>query len=191
MKSIVSFIKTTLSGGILFLLPFILVITLLKEVFNFLFKISDPISKYLPEIIFGLDGSYIVAILLLVLICFIGGLLFLTKPVKKFTKKIENNILNLMPGYALIKSITADTIGEKIENKMTPILIKDDKSWNLAFLVEEGVDLSTVFIPDAPRHDAGEVKIVPTEFIKKLNVSSNIFSKSIKNYGKGANAWLD
>jgi uncharacterized membrane protein len=191
MKSIVSFIKTTLSGGILFLLPFILVITLLKEVFNFLFKISDPISKYLPEIIFGLDGSYIVAILLLVLICFIGGVLFLTKPVKKFTKKIENNILNLMPGYALIKSITADTIGEKIENKMTPILIKDDKSWNLAFLVEEGVDLSTVFIPDAPRHDAGEVKIVPTEFIKKLNVSSNIFSKSIKNYGKGANAWLD
>jgi uncharacterized membrane protein len=191
MKSIVSFIKTTLSGGILFLLPFILVITLLKEVFNFLFKISDPISKYLPEIIFGLDGSYIVAILLLVLICFIGGLLFLTKPVKKFTKKIENNILNLMPGYALIKSITADTIGEKIENKMTPILIKDDKSWNLAFLVEEGDDLSTVFIPDAPRHDAGEVKIVPTEFIKKLNVSSNIFSKSIKNYGKGANAWLD
>lgn len=191
MKSIVSFIKTTLTGGILFLLPFILVITLLKEVFNFLFKISDPISKYLPEIIFGLDGSNIVAILLLVLICFIGGLLFLTKPVKKFTKKIENNILNLMPGYALIKSITADTIGEKIENKMIPILIKDDKSWNLAFLVEEGVDLSTVFIPDAPRHDAGEVKIVPTEFIKKLNVSSNIFAKSIKNYGMGANAWLD
>ncbi len=74
---------------------------------------------------------------------------------------------------------------------MTPILIKDDKSWNLAFLVEEGEMLSTVFIPDAPRHDAGEVKIVPTEFIKKLKVSSNVFAKSIKNYGKGANAWLD
>ena len=190
MKSLLSFIKTTLTGGVLFLLPFILLITLLKEVFNFLFKISDPISKYLPEIIFGLNGSIIVAILLLVAICFIGGLLFRTQRVKKFTKKLEDNILNLLPGYALIKSITADTIGEKIEHNMTPILIKDDTNWNLAFLVEEQNQLSTVFIPDAPRHDAGEVKIVPTELIKKLDVSTHVFARSIKNYGKGANKWL-
>mgnify|MGYP001813300258 CR=1 FL=1 len=191
MKSIVSFIKTTVTGGILFLLPFILIVTLLKEVFKFLFKISDPISNYLPDIIFGLDGSNIVAIFLLIFICFIGGLLFLTQPVKRFTKKIEDNILNLMPGYALIKSITADTIGEKIEHNMTPILIKDDATWNMAFLVEERDELSTVFIPDAPRYDAGEVKIIETRFIKKINVSTNVFSRSIKNYGKGAIKWLD
>ena len=190
MKSLLSFIKTTLTGGVLFLLPFILIVTLLKEVFIFLFKISSPISKYLPEIIFGLDGSNILAIFLLVVICFISGLLFRTKRVKKFTKNIEENILNLMPGYALIKSITADAIGEKVEHNMTPILIKDDTSWNLAFLVEEQDHLCTVFIPDAPRHDAGEVKIVPTELIKKLDVSTHVFARSIKNYGKGANKWL-
>lgn len=191
MKSIFSFVKTTLTGGVLFLLPFILVITLLKEVFHFLFKISHPISKYLPEIIFGLDGSNIVAIFLLICICFTGGLLFRTQFVKKFTQKLENNILNLMPGYALIKSITVGTIGENIEHNMSPILIKDDTTWNLAFLVEEGEKLSTVFIPDAPRHDAGEVKIIETRFIKKINVPANVFSRSIKNYGKGAIEWLD
>ena len=191
MKSILSFIKTTLTGGVLFLLPFILLVTLLKEVFRFLFKISGPISNYLPEIIFGLNGSNIVAIFLLVLICFFGGLLFRTKRVKKITKKLEDNILNLMPGYALIKSITADTIGEKVENQMSPILIKDDNTYNLAFLVEEGESLSTVFIPDAPRHDAGEVKIIETHLIKKINVSTNVFSRSIKNYGKGAIEWLN
>ena len=175
----------------MFLLPFILIITLLKEVFIFLFKISDPISKHLPEIIFGLDGSNILAILLLISICFIGGLLFRTQPVKKFTQKLETNMLNLMPGYALIKSITAGTIGEDIEHNMSPILIKDDASWNLAFLVEEGEKLSTVFVPDAPRHEAGEVKIIETRLIKKVNVSANVFSRSIKNYGKGAIEWLD
>jgi uncharacterized membrane protein len=191
MKSIVSFIKTTLTGGVLFLLPFVLIIKLLEEAFIFLFKISGPLSQYLPKIVFGLNGSNIIALFLLIFICFIGGLLFRTKLAKLFTKKVEDNMLNLIPGYELIKSITADVIGEKIEHKMLPILIKDDNTWNLAFLVEEGDNLSTVFIPDAPGHDAGEVKIIPSDLIKKLNVSSNVFSKSIKNYGKGASKWLD
>jgi uncharacterized membrane protein len=191
MKSLLSFIKTTLTGGILFLLPFVLIVILLKEVFVYLSKLSEPISKYLPEIIFGLDGSNIVALILLIVICFIAGLLFRSERAKKFTTAIEDNILSLMPGYALLKSITADAIGEKIEHNMTPILIKDDATWNLAFLVEEGANLSTVFIPDAPRHDAGEIKIIETHLIKKINVTTNIFARSIKNYGKGALEWLN
>jgi uncharacterized membrane protein len=191
MKSILSFIKTTLTGGILFLLPFILIVMLLKEVFRFLFVVSDPISKYLPEIIFGLNGSNIVALFLLICICFVSGLMFRAKWGKKLIAKLENSILKLMPGYALIKSLTADTIGEQIDHNMTPILIKDDTSWNLAFLVEEGLELSTVFIPDAPRHDAGEVKIISSELIKKVDVTTSTFSRSIKNYGKGAVNWIN
>ena len=191
MKSILSFIKTTLTGGVLFLLPFVLIMIVLKEVLGYLFIISEPISRFLPEIIFGLNGSNIVAVLLLIIICFISGLLFKTKRAKKIIDKLENNILNLIPGYALIKSLAADTIGQQIDHKMTPILIKDDRSWNLAFLVEEGNLFSTVFIPDAPKHDAGEVKIVATDLIKEVDVPSNVFSRSIKNYGKGAINWLN
>jgi len=191
MKSILSFIKTTLTGGVLFLLPFVLIMIVLKEVLGYLFIISEPISRFLPEIIFGLNGSNIVAVLLLIIICFISGLLFKTKRAKKIIDKLENNILNLIPGYALIKSLAADTIGQQIDHKMTPILIKDDRSWNLAFLDEEGNLFSTVFIPDAPKHDAGEVKIVATDLIKEVDVPSNVFSRSIKNYGKGAINWLN
>ena len=95
-----------------------------------------------------------------------------------------------MPGYALIKSITSSTIGKTSDTDMVPILIKDDNSWSLAFLVEGNEKLSTVFIPDAPKHDAGEVKIIPSELIEKLDVSVNVFSRSIKNYGKGASKWV-
>ncbi len=120
-----------------------------------------------------------------------SGLLFRSTYIKNLVRKLEESVLNFIPGYALIKSITADSIGEQIDQKMTPILIKDDDSWNLAFLVEEGTELSTVFIPDAPRYDAGEVKIIPTVLVKKLNVSTTVFSRSIKNYGKGAISWLN
>ena len=55
--------------------------------------------------------------------------------------------------------------------------------------MEEGETLSTVFIPDAPKYDAGEIKIVPNQLVRKLDVNSSKFSKSIKAYGRGAINW--
>jgi len=190
MKSILGFIRTTITGGILLLLPIILLIVIFTKAYNILHKLSAPISEKLPELIFGFDGSNLIAFLLLILICFISGLLFRSKYVKNWIKKLEDNLLINVPGYALIKSLTSSTIGKTSDTDMVPILIKDDNSWSLAFLVEENEKLSTVFIPDAPKHDAGEVKIIPSELIEKLDVSVNAFSRSIKNYGKGASKWV-
>lgn len=191
MKSLILFIRTTLTGGVLFLLPFVLLLMLFNKVFSILFKISDPISKKLPNIILGMDGSILITILLLIFICFLSGLLFRSEFIKKNVDKLEESVLNYIPGYSLLKSIMADAIGEEIDHNMKPILIKDDESWNFAFLVEEGEKFSTVFIPDAPRHDAGEVKIVPNKLLKKLDVSANVFARSIKSYGKGALKWIN
>ena len=100
-------------------------------------KISAPIAEKLPEIIFGFDGSNLVAILLLIFICFISGLFFRSKLVRTWIRKIEDTILINLPGYALlIKSITAGAIGEQSETDMSPVLIHEDDSWSPAFLVE-------------------------------------------------------
>ena len=190
MKSFLSFIRTTITGGILFLLPVVLLIMIFAKALEILHKISAPLSEKLPEIIFGLDGSNLVAIALLVLICFVSGLLFRSKLVKKWIKKLEDEVLIHLPGYALIKSITAGAIGETSEEDLVPILIHEDDSYSLAFLVEKGEKLSIVFIPDAPRHDAGEVKIIPTDRIQKLDITAHKFTQSIKAYGKGATKWV-
>jgi len=190
MKSFIGFIRATITGGILFLLPVVLLIIILSKALVILQKISAPISKRMPELVFGLDGSNTIAIILLILICFVSGLLFRSKYIKKWIDNIENNVLVNLPGYALIKSITAGAIGKETETDMVPILIQDDDSWNLAFLVEKSEKLSTVFIPDAPRHDAGEIKIIPTDRIKKLDISTHKFILSIKTFGKGAIHWV-
>ena len=190
MKSLLNFIRATITGGLLFLLPMVLLIIIFGKALNILHKVSIPISEKLPTIIFGLDGSNLVAIALLILICFLSGLLFRSKYVRKWVKKLEDDVLIHIPGYILIKSITADAIGEKSDDDMVPILIHEDDSWNLAFLVEKGGKFSTVFIPDAPRHDAGEVKIIPTEHIEKLDISVHKFTQSIKAYGKGSSKWV-
>jgi len=190
MKSFYRFIRATFTGGILFLLPMVLLFIIFGKAFEILHKISAPIAEKLPDQIFGFDGSMLLAILLLIVVCFFSGLLFKTNLAKKGISKLEDNVLVLIPGYSLIKSITAGAIGEDVDNAMKPILIKDGESWGLGFLVEEGENMSTVFIPEAPKHDSGEIKIIPTVYIQKLDVSTTKFIQSFKTFGKGAIHWM-
>lgn len=190
MKSFLRFIKTTITGGILFLLPVILLIIIFTKAYNIFHVVSAPLSEKLPELIFGLDGSNLITILLLVFICFFSGLLFRSRLVKGWIQKIEDNILVNFPGYALMKSITAGAVGKQSDTDMAPILIHEDDTWSLAFLVEKGEKFSTVFIPEAPKHDSGEVKIIPTNRIEKLDISVHKFTQIIKTFGKGATQWV-
>ncbi len=187
MKSILLFLRATLTGGVLFLLPVVLLIMILNKAHIVLVKISAPFAHRLPEFIFGLDGHNVLAILFL---CFISGILFRSATVKGWIGKLEDNVLSFLPGYSMIKSITADAIGEKVEQSLHPVLVQDGDTWNIGFLVEEGEGLCTVFFPEAPRHDSGEVKIVPASAVKKINVTANLAAKSLKSYGKGAIQWL-
>jgi uncharacterized membrane protein len=190
MKPFLQFIRATLTGGILFLLPVVLVGAVIAKAFSFLLIISRPIALKLPDVAFGLDGSILVAIVLLVLLCFLGGLIFRSAKVKGLVVWMENGILSHLPGYSLVKSITAGAIGENTDNNLITVLVKDDEAWKIGFLSEERDGLCTVFLPEAPRHDSGEVVIVSSSVVKKVNVPVNTAARSLKNYGKGSIEWL-
>ncbi len=190
MKTPNSFLRTTIAGGILFMIPLVLLIAVINKAHELLLIFSAPLADMLPSIIFGLDGSNLLAIFLLVVICFISGMLFRLSRVKKGVNKLEENVLSYLPGYVLLKSIAADALGERVGHDLDPVFIKDGDHYNFAFLVEESDFFCTVFIPDAPRHDAGEVRIVPTDSIKKIDASITQTTKSLSNYGKGALHWL-
>ncbi len=167
------------------MLPAVLLYILIGKGYEVLLKLSEPIARYMPELILGFDGSKTLTILLLLVVCFFAGLLFRSEKVRYWVARLEDNVLVYLPGYILLKSITADAIGQQVEDKLSPVLVQDGESWNLGFLVEEGESLSTVFLPDAPRHDAGEVRIVPSQSVRKLEISNSQFTKSINTYGKG------
>jgi len=185
MKSLFPFIRTTLTGGILFLLPTVLLTMILSRAYQILIKLSAPLARKMPELIMGLDGSNLLAILLIVVICFFGGLVFRSRRVRRWIGGLEETVLVYLPGYFMLKSIAADAVGNSDHN-MTSVLVKDGDTWNIGFLVEEDAKYCTVFIPEAPRHDSGEVKIVPAEWVKKVNVGANKTALSLKRYGKGA-----
>jgi len=101
------------------------------------------------------------------------------------------NLFVYIQGYVLLKSIAADTVGATEASALKPVIIKDGDAWKIGFLVEEKAGLCTVFVADAPRHDAGEVLIFPSELVKRINVPNNKVIQSLKNYGKGAIDWVN
>lgn len=157
MKSILRFVRTTLSGGVLFLLPLVLLIGILKKAHELFLKISAPLAERLPDIIGRFDLHNLIAILVLVAVCFISGLLFRHKLTKRCLGRLEENVLSYLPGYTLLKSIVARAVGVKIEHGLSTVMVynPDEDAWGIGFLVEENDGLCTVFIPEAPRHDSG------------------------------------
>lgn len=185
MKALLSFVRNTITGGILFLLPMILIIMLLVKAHELLSRLIEPISRMLPASFLGFDGSRVLALLLMVLICFISGLLFRSKAVKKRVRQLENNFLYLIPGYTLIKSITADAVGNQEENDLKPVLVEMEGILKIGFLAEEGDDLCVVFFPEPTKSDAGEVVIMPSSSVRRIDASTNKIAQCMKRFGKG------
>ena len=187
MKAILSFIKDTLTGGILFLIPLIVLYTLYKKAHELIIKIAKPILHILPDTVFGIGREKVFLVITVLLVCFISGLLFRSHLVRKGMGKLEGKLFSKIPGYSMMKAVTVDTLGEEeLKHNMSSILVKDDNSWSIGFLVEEANELCTVFIPEAPGYTAGDVKIISSADIQKLNISTKDVVKILKQYGKGA-----
>jgi hypothetical protein len=90
-----------------------------------------------------------------------------------------------MPGYALLKTTTGEKLGNELEEKAQPILVKDNEHFRPAILVEIKGDWATIFYPEPPKYTSGEITLVPTDQIEYL--SGNLFGtiQVMKRNGKG------
>jgi len=190
MNSVKSFLVTTITGGILFLLPVVILVTIFIKMHAILVKISTPLAKKLPEFFWGIDGSQVLAVVILLVICFIGGLLFRSSAVKKMIGKLEDNVLSHVPGYSMMKSMTAGAVGEENKDSLKPVIVQDGDTWNIGFMAEEADGFCSVFFPEAPLCNSGELKIVPASSVKIIDMPVNKVALSIKNFGKGSIEWV-
>lgn len=184
-----TFIKKTIIGGLLFLIPISILIILLLKVFGFMLKIADLIYKFVPiENILGVGTANIIAILLILLICFLFGLIASNKNIDSFKNTIETNILMKIPGYLFIKAYTEGLEDHnKEKNELSPIIVIFDDNAQLGFLIEENEkSLSSVFMPGSPNPWSGNVIYVERDRIKKLSITTNEAIKHLQQVGKNS-----
>lgn len=94
MKSIAVYIKTTLIGGILVVLPTYVTLLLLAKVANGLLTLIAPITALIPE---SAQSRQLIAVLLLVMICFVAGLALRSGRGIRAVSYLEKAVLNRLP----------------------------------------------------------------------------------------------
>ena len=179
------FIRSTIAAGILFLLPITVTLVILGRVYVHVEKILVPIIHHIPEQVGFIRLRIVIIIIIMLTIFFIGGLLVRVSLFRKWVNVLENQVLTFMPGYALLKTTTGEKLGSELEEKAQPILVKDNEHFRPAILVEIKGDWATIFYPEPPKYNSGEISMVPIDQIEYLsgNLSSTI--KVMKRNGKG------
>jgi uncharacterized membrane protein len=112
MKLALNFLKTTITGGILFLVPVILVVAVIGKAFEISNTIVAPLSGWVQlDLVGGIRPSKLLAIGLIVLFCFLAGLFARTALARKAIDLLEPTVLSYIPGYVFMKGMGESILG--------------------------------------------------------------------------------
>jgi uncharacterized membrane protein len=185
MKQLLGFLKATLLGGALFVLPAWLAVLLVAKVLGQLERLLKPVISYLPE---SIDHPRIIAILLLLVACFFVGLVIRTTIGARLQRFAEKRVLEKLPGYTMVRGFAGQlTALEKTEG-FQPVLVEIEEALAPAFLIEEYAgERCTVFVPSVPTPMAGAIYIIARSRVHPLNVPVTAVLNCISKWGAGGN----
>jgi uncharacterized membrane protein len=192
MKRFLSFLKTTLIGGVFLIVPIVIVLIIFGKVIEILRVLVKPIVKEIPlDTIGGITIARLAAVLVLIFICLFAGLLAKTKSANQLKDWIESTLLSNIPGYSMIKGMTETAIGIETSNDNEIMLVNIEETWQLGILMDQIDDeLFTIFLPGAPSPMSGDVVFVKKDRLKKLDISSVEAFKIQKKLGVGSGSIL-
>jgi uncharacterized membrane protein len=153
MKTLTKFLKMTFVGGLLVVLPIWVSLLLLLKAIKGAMAMLLPIAKLLPQ---WFVHEKVVALVLLLVICFVVGLLIRTGPGRRFGDWLCQHILDRIPGFSLMRRMTRQLAGKKGEQAFQPALVEIEDALVPAFIIEKHADGQfTVFVSSGPTPMAG------------------------------------
>jgi uncharacterized membrane protein len=185
------FIFTTVIGGLIFLVPIVILALVIAKAMGFMMVVAQPMAEWLPiDTIGGVALANVLAILALIVVCFLAGLLARQALASAFIAKLESKILVNLPGYMMIKNLVSGFDASKAEG-LKPVAIQLGSAERIGFEVEKlQGGRSVVFIPSAPNPFSGITQVFPPEQVIYLNVSAKMIIEVSENFGHGMGAVL-
>ena len=195
MKILKKFIKSTILGGVVVLLPVLLTGFFLNWLFNFITGLIYPLTKMVVEKAqlqkFLAD---VLVILIIIAICFIVGLVVRTKLGRFFYRQAEKRILKVMPGYTLFRNTIKQFLGEGKAPFSGVALVQTFGNSTLmtGFVTDEHPDgRYTVFVPSALNPTTGLILHMEKEYVHLVDVSVEDTMRSIISCGAGSTQLLE
>lgn len=191
MKPVFRFVRATLTGGILFLVPFTVLFIIIAKALWLADKVVVPLTKTVhAEGLIGIRGEKVVAVVFLILVCFLAGIIARTRRAKSVVGRLEGSVLSYVPGYAFFKGVGESLLeGEEAAHWQVVLVHIEEPSWQIGLLIERFENgLIAVYVPDAPNPKSGMVHFLTPDRVLPVNASSPVALKCLRRLGEGGNA---
>lgn len=187
------FLKTTAIGGLIFLLPLLVIIALLGYVYEIVLVIYEPLKEWMPfDSPLLLALLFLAAIGILLLLCFICGLAARRAIARRFTEKIEKQLVMVFPKYAIYKDIVAGNLGgDDLAPTLKPITLQLDDMIRIAYEAGRTArGLVIVYLPGSPDPWIGSVALVEPHRVTPLAVDFNETAAICERLGRDSTRLL-
>ena len=195
MEKFKIFIRTSILGGTVVVLPIAILGFVFKWIFGFVTNIIQPLTNVVlkksqvPEI----SADIFVAVII-VLTCFLIGVIVKTRLGGFLYHHIENRILKVAPGYSLIKETVVQILGKKTSPFSSVALARifGNETLVSAFITDRHPDGSfTLFVPTGPNPTSGNIFHLKGEYVHPINVPVEETMRSIISCGAGSTMLID
>jgi uncharacterized membrane protein len=180
------FIGTTLVGGVLFLVPVVMATFFLGKALKLMEKLAAPIAKHVPvESLAGVAVLDLVAIAVLVVICFLAGLVARSEAARRLMNAFEAKVLWKVPGYTFVKAVTA-SFSDEDDDAAQVVLCRFDDLMQVGFEIERLPDgRVVVYVPAVPVPWSGSVIVMDPERVQVLDAKFVAVMRSLRRFGIG------
>lgn len=191
-----NFLKTTMVGGLVVLLPLAIFYLLVTFMFYTISGIAKPLL--------GLSDAYtafkypflvdVFAFIFLVALCFLVGLFVSTRLGQLWVNRIERKVLFMLPYYGTLREAVHQLLGNSNMNLFKVVLVDlyDTGTLATAFLTDESDgDYVTVFVPTGPNPTSGYIYHVKRNQIRYVDTKGEEAIRSIISIGTGSASILN
>jgi len=187
-----NFIRITIAGGILFLIPVGVIVFIMAKTIGFLYRLSKPITARLPfDNVGGVGVNTLMSIILLLLVCFLAGIFMRTKLAKMMIQWLEDRVLVYVPGYSYLRARSTDWFSKEKTNNWKPASIFVDDNEVICFVIDETEDYCSIFLPSAPTPSSGSICVRKKSNVTFLPINVSEAVSMIRQFGKGASLSIE
>lgn len=166
-------VRTTIAGGLIFLLPLAILAVLVGKIFAAAKKVVEPLSHQLPvQSVAGVSATIVLAIVGLIAVSFMAGVLARTRTAQNLMKQLETQLLGRIPAYGLLKSLGQDLVSPDTQADHPVVIVRFDDAWQIGIRIGDTASgqHTVVFLPDSPTPQSGTVQIVESARVQETDI---------------------
>ncbi|MEA1886411.1 MAG: DUF502 domain-containing protein [Bacteroidota bacterium] len=191
LRRLRNFFRTTALGGLVAILPLVLIIIFFRWIVNLIQRYLEPLVNLInTESELMIIALYILAVIAIIFLFFLLGLFIKTRIGNFFRTILEEQYLSKIPGYKLARETVMQFFGKQKSFFKEVVLVDIFNSGSLmtGFITDdhEDSDFLTVFVPTGPNPTSGNIYHVLKEKTIRTKTTVDIGMKSIISCGAGS-----